>query len=269
MSNLIINPYAQKIILPSATIDRVSGMVQSGVVLADSKFSGGTVVAGSDGVNVEVIGNTSSHRLISRNCDLYHPNVTVPLYGIVGDETLLPNMSTGAGEWDASPFIPGAETSQFYVPPRLNAAPFLGWRPAPSTTPRLTAAQLADIEDGLGALGTYPILCGDTIYSVLSTDTLFARSKHTLFSYGQNLSIAWSYKGQTNILNVASATRLFAGLRITIDNGGGDQSYTITGVYPTLGYVTVFGVLAGTKTVTYTSSTIKQAVYDIIKVEGA
>lgn len=240
---------------------------QAGAVLEDWNISG--AVASEDGVNIEVIGNVTTHRLIVRNCNIFNPNLTVPLYDAVNDANDPPSMSIGAGEWDTTPFLASSGANAVYSKPRVNAVRFRGWRPDPEATPRLTAAQLTDIEDGLGAIGTYPPLSGDIVYTALSVNTLFARSKHDGFSYGQNLSINWSYKGQTNVLNVDSFVNLFAGLRFTIDNGGGDQSYTITGIYRTLGYITVAGLLAGTKTTIYSGGTIKQPVYSIIKVAGA
>jgi hypothetical protein len=97
-----------------------------------------------------------------------------------------------------------------------------------------------------------------------------ARSGHRFWSYGQDLTLTWSYKGKTHVVTLSALTRMYAGLKITLDNGGGDKSYVVTGVYPTLGYVTVINItdgadqlLAGTKTTTYTDATVKQEAYSI------
>ena len=151
-----------------------------------------------------------------------------------------------------------------------------GVSPAPGAMPELLPSQFTDMQVGppvVAALGSYPPAFGGVAYRVFQWDTnvtggkLFALSNHEFYSYGQNLSVNWTYKGQSNILYVNSTDWLFNGLKIGLNNGSGTKWYVITGVFPTSGYVSVQGVtnsftlLDGTKTVVYTGSTIFQESY--------
>lgn len=86
------------------------------------------------------------------------------------------------------------------------------------------------------------------------------------FSYQADLSIDWSYKGQTHKVAISGKHVYypFAGLEIGLDNGGGVVWYIVTGYYRKLGYITVYresttsSMLAGTKkNVTYRRKVIK------------
>lgn len=90
-------------------------------------------------------------------------------------------------------------------------------------------------------------------------------------------SVTWAYSGRSSDLYLDATTMqwMFPGLGFTLDNGGGAQPYTVTGVYPYLGYVSVIwagaasgldgtgaGNLAGTQGTIYSCSsscTIGQA----------
>ena len=127
---------------------------------------------------------------------------------------------------------------------------------------------------------------GNVPYSVLDWNSgalshLFAVSAHSFFSYGQDLTTAnvpglhWSYTGKSFVVNLDanSASWMFPGLVIGLDNGDGNQNYMVTGVEPGLGYVTVFSLasdaystanlLVGTKGATYVGSMINQQRYSI------
>lgn len=251
---------------------------RSGIVLSDCGFNGANC---TEGINIEIY-NHAQNRFIVRNCDLPPPNITVPLNTLIhpADGVSWQSMGHGAGEWDSTPFLPReASDGEFYTAVRISGAPFIGWKPSPATVPRLTPTQLASITSGPGSLGAYPPLHGETIYSVIDYDSgalvaIWARSAHSFFSYGQNLTIDWSYKGQSNVVALDNTERMFAGLKITLDNGGGDDSYIVTGVYPALGYITVLNelnatnpnaFLDGTKTTTYTDATVKQQAYSITR----
>ena len=65
---------------------------------------------------------------------------------------------------------------------------------------------------------------------------------------------------------------MFNGLNIGLNNGGGVVNYVVTGVYPSLGYITVLNLtndygccppptLAGKSGTTYTDSTIYEPSY--------
>jgi hypothetical protein len=189
-------------------------------------------------------------------------------------------MGRGAGEWDSTPFLPTGSGNPHYAAGRVNHVPFQGFAPARHAMPRLAKAQLDAILSGPGDLGTYPCLHGETTYAVVDdaagpATPMFARSFHRLWSYGQDLTISWGYRGLSNIVSMSDLSRMFAGLVIILDNGvDGDQVYIVTGVYPSLGYVTVlhkdapYALLKGDKNTTYTGSLVKQEPYAIKTVSG-
>jgi hypothetical protein len=99
---------------------------------------------------------------------------------------------------------------------------------------------------------------------------LFAMSDHKGFSYGQNLTINWTFKGQSNCLYMDDVSRMFPGLVISPDNV---NWYVVRGVFKDhLNYVTVTKwsndqnpQLVGTKTTTYTGATIYQQAYSVAR----
>jgi hypothetical protein len=131
-------------------------------------------------------------------------------------------------------------------------SPCKGFFPAPNQTPRIIPSQLPS--GALGALSTYPLIHGGTIYSVVDWNSgtltnLHARSAHSFYSWGQNLTtsnipgLSWSYKAGGAWVYVDSNTMnyMFQGLGITLNSGSGagPKPYVVTGVYPGLGYITV------------------------------
>lgn len=222
-------------------------------------------------------------RLVVKNCGLL-PNIRsafgVP--GFVGFDQIVSQTAYGAGEWDSTPFFPASGAhARYYTAHYMGHVPYRGHFPAPHATPYISATTLADIEDGLGDVGSYPALLGDTVYHVKGlptgpfgspspTTTFFAKSGHKFFGYGQDLTVNWSYKGQSNVVYMDDLDHMFAGLWIVLNNGtDGDQGYLVTGIYPTLGYVTVHTPLSGTKTSTYTGDTVKQEPYSITTLSGS
>jgi len=170
----------------------------------------------------------------------------------------------GLGTFDASPYSRSSGLDSQY--------PAVGYRPAPWAIPRLSASQFTAL-GSLPALGTYDPIHGDTLYQVLSYDPAagakFVRSGHHFASWGQNLSVNWTYKGGSNVALVDSTANLFAGLYIGLSIGGTTQWMVVTGVYPSLGYVTVTSVgdgitvplNPGDKLTVYTGSVILQEPY--------
>jgi hypothetical protein len=158
-----------------------------------------------------------------------------------------------------------------------------GWFPDPTTMPRLTPTLVTVLG---GTLPTdkehyYPAF-GNVIYQVSdwnsgATTNHFAKFAHQFASWGQSLSVNWSYVGGTTMLKVSGTDYvwLFPGLQITINNGGGNVDYLVTGVYPLTsttaqlsvlnlsGGESTWNLLAGTVGTTYTGSTITQAAYTI------
>ena len=165
----------------------------------------------------------------------------------------------------------------------LGTVPYVGWRPALWAHPRITPSLYSTLAGSLGALGSYPLIDGSTIYSVIDWNSIglshiFARSAHSFFSYGQNLTtsnvtgLSWSYMGQSFVVQLDSntITWMFPGLNIGLNNGSGVVNYVVTGVYPALGYITVLNLttdspsttlLAGTSGTTYTGTMISQPAY--------
>lgn len=203
----------------------------------------------------------------------------------------------GAGDWDQSPFLPRTSTTSedyYYRSIGPLASPFIGFYPAPWTQPRLTPTDITALTGALGTLGTYPIINGSTIYSVVgydgsvstgctggsgsSTNCLHAQSNQLGFSYGQNLTtsnvtgLSWGAQGGSFVVNLDSNSMGYmqAGLQIEL-NTSANEPYIVTGVYPGLGYITVQqassnGVsngIAGTNGTNYTGTTISQQPYAI------
>jgi hypothetical protein len=161
--------------------------------------------------------------------------------------------------------------------------PCQGYFPAPNQTPRILPSQLPT--GALGALGSYPLINGGTIYSVVDWNSgaltnLHARSAHSFYSYGQNLTttnvtgLSWSYKpgGAWVYVDANTMKYMFNGLGITLNSGSGagPKPYVVTGVYPGLGYITVQqtstnsqtnGLEGASNTTVYTGTLITQQAY--------
>lgn len=113
------------------------------------------------------------------------------------------------------------------------------------------------ITASLGAPSTHPPIPCRTVFKSLDWNTatpaaggkLWLRSASCPgWSWGQNLmdttigpTVRWSYMARSSALYLDANTLsyMFPGLGISIDNGSGAEPYTVTGVYPYLGYVTV------------------------------
>jgi hypothetical protein len=104
-----------------------------------------------------------------------------------------------------------------------------------------------DVITGAGVTtGTFVIAtggsgCGGTAFQVSVSQTV---GSETLTAP----AVTWAYdRGSSNLyLDATTMQWMFPGLGITIDNGSGAQPYTVTGVYPFLGYATV--IWAGNNT---------------------
>jgi hypothetical protein len=88
---------------------------------------------------------------------------------------------------------------------------------------------VAQLSGTTGGTGTYQVSVSQLAGSSGSPLTLTAPS------------VTWAYMTNSNVLYLDAATIqwMFPGLGISLNNGSGAQPYTITGVYPFLGYVTV------------------------------
>jgi len=197
----------------------------------------------------------------------------------------------GCGEWDQTPFNvsnalanggPGF-TQYPYWQNGNGRTPWTGWRPAISGHPRIDSATFTTLQSISGVtLGTYPLVDGSVIYSLGDWNSgtlthIFARSAHKFASYGQNLTttnvgagLSWNTKGQSFVVNMdaASLSWMQPGLGILL-NTSANTHYVVTGVYPSLGYITVLNgeqdgspfLTAGVKTTIYTGTLISQDAY--------
>lgn len=180
---------------------------------------------------------------------------------------LLATNPRGIGTWDTDYFLPwtlwwnadAAAVTQWKAGEL--AGPFCGYEPCQSTTPNLTPALYSLVSGTLGALGTYPPIACRTVFKSVGWDMaavtppstvgggIFKRSASCPgWSWGQNLTdatvghtVTWSYKrGSADLyLDANTMAWIFPGLGFTLDNGEGAQPYSVTGVYPYLGYATV------------------------------
>ena len=252
--------------------------------MPSSKVGEHVVIEGSD------FGNDSdTGRLIVENCrGLFHPNLRyvsgpgssyLPVGVGYNDSTVSKGQfgtkAFGFGEWDRTVWGPSVNAN----PPDTliydvraggtSTTRYCGYRPNPGEMPRLTVADVTAIASP--SLNAQPTMCGGMMHQVSQIGSqLWALVKDNGgdgFSYYADLTISWSYKGQTQVVNLTGGTHIyypFAGLEIGLDNGGGVVWYIVTGYYRKLGYMTVYresttaSVLVGTKTVTYTGTVIKQ-----------
>lgn len=163
------------------------------------------------------------------------------------------------------------------------AVPFTGYLPAPHAVLRLQPSELALVESP-GTIGDYPPIMGRRLYQVDASLSGLAggsfeasasrliESDHPLFSWGQNVTADWEYVAGTNVVRVSSGIdMLFSGLTVYF-SGVDTRRYIITGVFVTLGLITVSGLdgnlLAGTAGNTYSGSSIDQEPYVFRRISG-
>lgn len=253
-------------------------------------------------VVIDIDGTSNFLRVIFRGqqrSELWNPvirSIGVYLYGgsggtFTGGNTTYNTPGFGGGEWEQSPFMPtnsAASGGQLQNGWNNGAGfgPFLGYRPAPYSTPRIPPSVFTTLQSitGANALGSYPLANGGTLYSLLDPFTgadasgkILAKSAHKGFSYGQDLTttnvdpdLEWSAKGQSFVVHVDPDTMswMFPGLGIKL-NTSANTNYIVTGTYPSFGWITVLNatqngaptLTAGTKTTTYTGTLIGQDAY--------
>lgn len=218
-----------------------------------------------------------------------------------GDETPISaggsnayTVGLGGCEWEPTPFAPSASALGQTAPSLLGSmmVPYVGYHPAPWSHPRIYGATYTTLGSitSLNALGSYPLPDGYTVYSVLDPlgngAAKFVQSAQQFYSYGQTLNntsmggtISLLYKGQSYAVaaDATTCTWLFPGLGILLNNGSGNVKYEVTGVFPDVSIdggthpcnFTVINAaqdgdpvgLTGTKTSTYTPSSIGQDAY--------
>ena len=207
-------------------------------------------------------------------------------------------VARGFGIWDNNYFISPAwlagSTGKSEALNGESRSPYCGYEPCPWTTPNLSPSVYSTASGTLGTLASYPPIACRTVFKSLDWNTgnsainggsvpthLFLRSNSCPgYSWGQNLTdatvgetVTWSYEGGSSVLylDAKALSFMFPGLAITITDANGTNIYTVTGVFPDLGYVSVIldttiypgvGPIAGNKTTVYLCSsncTIGQA----------
>lgn len=227
----------------------------------------------SEPVCVHMLGQGVELR--AERVDWYAPNVYLsanapPLSGYDGYATSSAR-AAGIGHYDVSPFLPriaGADSGTAWRGRTgRGQSPFLGNRPAPWVTPRVREADIGQMDP----FKAVP-MCGGATYSVDGASTVFARHNGAWWTWGQDFACDWSFKGQSNVVNVGDVSRFFAGLQVILLG----QPYIVLGVYPFAKYITVtpmrdFGsyLLPGDKVTVYSGSIVGQEPYKITKVSAA
>lgn len=191
----------------------------------------------------------------------------------------------GFGAWDQTQWFltQGDAFNQFGG---WNYSPFHGYIPDQSTTPCITPTQLTTLSGTLPTIVTgspilYPRIFGGVTYRECEwtgvPTHMFVMSNHHFYSYGQNLTtsnvtgLSWSYTAGSDVVFMSAnlMARMYNGLQIGLNNGSGNAIYMVKGVYPTLGYVTVYSAnntaastgLTGTVGTVYTGTLVSQEAY--------
>lgn len=239
---------------------------------------------------------TSKYRLTWED----NTNYTRPTFRIGGTDTTNASLSTmtnsgiynlppsnamGVGSFDVQHAAPGGAQSVANMWFRTGSAassPAYGNMPAYHTTPRLRADMMPNYIPSPADGTAQPVLHSDAIYSVAAPgdQTLYAfarRIGNFGYSYGCDLPVTWSYKGQTNVINITSGIGyMFPGLLLKIDtsaqSGGGTGFFVVIGVCTQKGYVWVQKAswysrnrLPGTKTSLYTGTSMLQERLQVVK----
>jgi hypothetical protein len=247
------------------------------MTLNDNNFNQNSV----EGVVFD-IGGLGAYQL-NRNDGLSPPNVrycyNAPnIAGYSGNDPY--SAIRGAIEFDVNPFIPSAFKGNYAIAWRNLQERISGRRPLPISA-KLTPAQVRAYST-LGRPGTYPPLCGDTIYAIMDHATagadLFVKSGAAFYSYGQDLTSSnagaqkWSYKGQTTkvAMDPDLLALMFPGLKIIL-NKESRRALIVSELHPALGYVNALLIddnslaLPGAKTATFIGTIVRQDAYAIRK----
>lgn len=292
---------------PTQNAGTVGNKLMSVWPLVQSDSSGGIRLRGGTYNTAQsnrpyLFSSVNASRIVVEDTGIIHPNVWLIHNANIIDNTTTSYASRarGVGEWGpVTPFAPISNAGWFssdgagvgWVQNGRGRYRALGYMPEPGRDLELTPALYALVAASpiVSVMLEYPIILGQQTYRVADWDTgttdgnLFVVSDHELFSYGQDLTLNWEYKGQSNCVYFDDLGLMFQGLKIGLDNGGGTEWYVVTGVYPSgnvanprPGYVTVVGavnspltLLAGTKTVTYTGSTVSQEAYSFAEYGGS
>ena len=177
----------------------------SGTITLENDMFNQLSTGASDPVVIDWLSSNQMHLVVRdsgfNGYSMFNPSVRVTQQiaaPISGNYNHIYTPAFGGGEWSQTPFLPtnaaagGGQLLDGWAT-GLGVVPYVGWRPAPWAHPRLTPSLYTTLTGSLPALGHYPVIDGSTIYSVLDWNTgaathIFARSAHSFFSYGQNLT---------------------------------------------------------------------------------
>jgi hypothetical protein len=236
--------------------------------------------------------SVSGGRLIFDNAPMYPNNLRshTGVYGLAMDAPSLNNGVFGGAASKLTvydrPSIGGvgAKGSDWLI--GRGAFPQAGVRPAQYVIPSIfdydvtTLANTGSLPAVAPNACPYPLVYGGTIYQTqavgFSAGQLLFESNHSGFSYHQALTtsnisgLSWSAKGQSNCVYIDANTMqlMFYGLVIGLTTDA-QCFYMVMGIYPQLGYITVFNLttnsarISGVKTTVYTGTSISSQPYRI------
>jgi hypothetical protein len=199
--------------------------------------------------------------------------------GVTGNYETVANTIFGNTFTDLKPLnVPnnGAALSRTW-PLGRGTYPQSGIKPSNSVIPSLLLTSFSILADpaNLPAIApnacNYPLIYGGSLYQTqpqgLAAGQFFCESNHQAFSWGQALTttnipgLSWRALGQSSHIYVDanSMVMMFFGLAFTIRTDA-TCLYLVTGIYPQLGYITVFNLtnnnmrVSGVKTQIYRST---------------
>lgn len=201
------------------------------------------------------------------------------------DSNVLQTRGRGVGKYHTNPWFSSANsgggssgTNRNWKTKSLGQEEYWGFNPKPGSHPVITPAMAVALgTTPPGTIGQYPAITGgidykvwDPINNVDGTGKSYARSDHLGVSYGQNLTINWTYKGGSNCIYMSDVSLMQEGLVISPDNA---EWYVVTKVMREgLNYVTVCRwandgnpYLVGNKATVFTGPTIYQKPFVITR----
>lgn len=230
----------------------------------------------NDYLLVEWGAESSATRLYVRECNL---RFNLRVNGVQANDSQGSYVEIGGGFWERSRQLPhpqGSTAATIYGSMADNGVVYQGNRPLGtlSIAPNTLRNNLSTI----GAIGTYNPRYGEVGYVVNSTTVTepaaIVRFHHNGWSYGQDITAAWGYKGQSNILYMTSAAQnfLFAGLVVNLTINTSAVQARVHGLYPRLGYIqarrmitgeTAGAHLGGVANTTYSGATLGQDTFQV------
>lgn len=236
------------------------------IIVRDCIFQN-DVTNDTDSVVFDLAGQGSD--FIFENSDIVAPNIRRSARPDIYSPPMsewdenFPPISIGVGKFNSPYFGYHVKNDATVDPPAIDFAMrrgsfstrYEGYFAAPGAVPRTTTNYLGSLtpDFSLSSLPTRrdgsrfsPLMPGHVPHLVSQPGTLqYLLAKHagesTNYTYGADFAVTWSIRDATFFLSVGGAYKswLTPGLKLLLDNGLGPRSYVVTGVYKTLGYVTI------------------------------